>query len=952
TLQLTTSSKHTLEDLRRWLGTHGFRAAELVAEPGQYASRGGIVDVFPPASPQPYRIEFFGDEIESIRTFDVTTQRSLEERSNIAVTACASPEDGGKANRSLGRAPASMCLLEYLPPDSLVLWHEPLEIAEVGRSFVTRIAGPVGICAFESVAKQRMGFKCLEISSFAVPEGTEAVPFHAESLPSFSGKAEAVRDEVAELAAENDVMVFCDNDAELERLESIFSSGETSMGVDSRIKLGVGLLQHGFILGGAGRAANTAVVTNHELFHRYRERRRFKPRIESRPIDSFTELERGNYIVHAVHGIGRYLGLKVLKSDGRKEDTLVLQYRDNVKVYVPAPRIDLVQKYIGGFKGRPQLARIGGKAWAAQKRRVAMAVEELAADILHMQAVRNSQSGMSYPPDTLWQREFEASFIYTETPDQLAVLEEMKKDMQSSRPMDRLLCGDVGYGKTELAIRIAFKAVEAGKQVAVLVPTTVLAEQHWRTFTERMADYPFIIDCLSRFKTKKEQTQILERVRKGATDILIGTHRIIQSDVRFADLGLVIIDEEQRFGVEHKERLKRLRQTVDVLTMTATPIPRTLHMSLMGIRDISSLSTPPLDRRSIHTEVCPYDPRRIRQAILRELSREGQVFFVHNRVHNIKGVAQEIEDLVPEARVTFAHGQMPERELRSRMIAFFDHEIDVLVTTTIIESGLDIPTANTMFINVADRFGLAELHQLRGRIGRYKHRAFCYLLLPADRPLTPTAAQRLQAIQQYAELGAGFRIAMRDLEIRGAGNILGKQQSGHIATVGYEMYCRLLASAVQRAQGSAVEESVPVDVSLNLSQHIPRTYVPSESQQIAIYRQLGRAGSVDVLEEIRSDFIDIYGPIPDEVDVVLDLARVRVLSAQRGISSITLSSHNVIFKLSRAWADDEFLGRSAPGEVRLIDAHTVCLHLEPDKSQPRTVLAMLKNILADSQGDR
>jgi transcription-repair coupling factor (superfamily II helicase) len=635
----------------------------------------------------------------------------------------------------------------------------------------------------------------------------------------------------------------------------------------------------------------------------------------------------------------------------KAEDYLILQFRDQVKVFVPASQIGLVQKYIGGFKGKPQLSRVGGKAWGEKKRRVQAAVENLAVELLQVQALRQTRPGIAYPEDSLWQKEFEASFPYPETPDQTAAMHEIKRDMRSPRPMDRLVCGDVGYGKTELAIRAAFKAVEAGKQVVVLVPTTILAEQHLRTFRERMADYPVIVEMLCRFQTRGRQVEILDRFRKGGVDVLIGTHRLLQGDVQPADMGLLVIDEEQRFGVEHKERLKRLRQTVDILTLTATPIPRTLHLGLLGIRDISSLSTPPQDRRAVRTEVCPWDDERLRQAVLRELARDGQVFFVHNRIRSIADLTDRLRALVPEARIEYVHGRMNEHELEERMLRFFAGRIDVLVSTTIIESGLDVPRANTMFVHDADRFGLADLHQLRGRIGRYKHRAYGYFLLPEDRPAMPDALRRLRALEQYSELGAGFQIAMRDLEIRGAGNILGPEQSGHIAAVGYEMYCQLLEAAVGRLRGRPVSRARRADVQLDLAAFIPSGYVPTESQRISLYRQLERAAAVETLREITDEIADMYGPLPPEVLRLADLEFIRLAAGRAAVRSIHRRAADLTITLDDVAVLGPLFGQSADAEVqsagvvRVLDPHTVVWRLKDDRG-PDHALALLKKVLA------
>ena len=524
-----------------------------------------------------------------------------------------------------------------------------------------------------------------------------------------------------------------------------------------------------------------------------------------------------------------------------------------------------MQKYVGGTKSRPTLAKLGGRLWERQKERVEEAVTDLAADMLELQAARASRPGIAFPADTEWQREFDASFPYHETPDQLITIDAIKHDMCQPRPMDRLLCGDVGYGKTEVAMRAAFKAVDAGYQVAVLVPTTVLCEQHLRTFTARMAEFPFEIAALSRFATRRQQTEIIRRLAEGSIDIVIGTHRLAQPDVQFHNLGLVIIDEEQRFGVEVKERLKALRQIVDVLTMTATPIPRTLHMGLLGLRDISNLETPPEDRLAVETRVARFDPELIRHAVLRELNRGGQIFFVHNRVEDIEILARRLRQIVPEANLAIAHGQMPEHDLEQVMLDFIDRRYDLLLATTIVESGLDIPNANTIFIDEADRYGLADLHQLRGRVGRYKHRAYCYLLIDPNKNLSPSAAKRLRAIEEFSDMGAGFAIAMRDLEIRGAGNILGTEQSGHIATVGYELYCDLLEQAVRQLKQLPPKTSIEVDVDLPGEGYIPRSYVPDMRLKIDLYRRLARVSNLSELADFRAELVDRFGPPPPPV---------------------------------------------------------------------------------------
>jgi len=699
-------------------------------------------------------------------------------------------------------------------------------------------------------------------------------------------------------------------------------------------------VQRGFVW----PAEKLVVVGHHEVFHRYARPRRVRRIRSGRPIDSFVDLQEGDTIVHIGHGIARFEGLRRLAKQGRQEEYLTLRFAEGALLHVPVTRIHLVQKYVGARRARPTLSHLGGAGWSARKARVAEAVKDMAAELLRVQAFRASSPGVRYEPASPWQRQFEAEFLYSETPDQITAARDISRDMAEPRPMDRLLCGDVGFGKTELAMRAAFRVVEDGKQAAVLVPTTVLADQHFRTFTERLADYPFNVDVISRFRTKADQRRIADAVADGRIDVLIGTHRLLSGDIGFKDLGLLVIDEEQRFGVEHKESLKRMRATVDVLTMTATPIPRTLHMALMGLRDISNLTTPPLDRRAIYTEVCHENDDRIRGAILREMNRGGQVFFVHNRVVNIRAVADRVRTLVPEARVAVGHGQMPERRLEKTMVRFVRGEIDVLVCTTIIESGLDIPTANTMFVHEADRLGLAQLHQLRGRIGRYKHRAYCYLLLPRRRPLSREAAKRLKAVEEFSDLGAGFQIAMRDLEIRGAGNILGPEQSGHIAAVGYELYCQLLERAVAGLRGETPPPRPDVHVELGVDAYIPRGYIASARQRMEAYRRLSQCADAAALDRLAADLADAYGAPPAVVDTLLTVARIRILAAGLGIDSIVVMAPDVIFTLADPAAAEEALS-GLTGTVRLPDERTA--HWRPPKNylEGPTLLTVLRRQL-------
>jgi transcription-repair coupling factor (superfamily II helicase) len=718
--------------------------------------------------------------------------------------------------------------------------------------------------------------------------------------------------------------LFCNNDGERQRFEEIW--WEYGLGQPTALQIRLSALSRGFLF----EAAKVAVVTDAEIFGRYktqRPRRLKSPHAASSRslLDiNFAELSEGDYVVHLQHGIGRYLGLGVMPaSPGRQlsldrlvsmpsgEECMIIEYAPSdgdqtaPKLYVPVSEAHLVSKYVGAGKVRPPLHTLGGTRWAKTKAQAEAAVRDAAADMLAVQAARSLQEGYPFPQDTEWQREFENSFLYEETPDQMRAIIAAKRDMEAAKPMDRLVCGDVGYGKTEVAIRAAFKAALSGKQVAVLVPTTVLAQQHYNTFCERMADYPVRIELLSRYRSRREQDQVIKALKAGSVDIVIGTHRLIQSDIDFKDLGLVVIDEEQRFGVLHKERFKQLRMMVDVLTLTATPIPRTLHLALAGARDMSTIETPPQDRLPVETIVTQYDERLIRDAIQRELNRGGQVFYLYNRVLDIESVAQRLRALVPQARIAVGHGQMHSDQLEEVMTSFVNGETDVLLSTTIIESGLDIPNANTIIIDRADRFGLSDLYQLRGRVGRYKHQAYAYLMLPRHAGLLTDARKRISAIKQYSSLGSGFKIAMRDLEIRGAGNLLGAEQSGHITAVGFELYCQLLRKSVQSLKGEKsaprVEVQVRLDfiamkdegVNLQTTQSdrralaaVPASYIPEAQHRIEMHRKLAQAADGEALRQLKAELRDRFGPLPESAEILLKIADLKIEAAARNVSVI------------------------------------------------------------------
>ncbi len=942
-----------MEDIVAWLVAQGLQRMEAVEIPGEFSSRGGILDVFSPDAEAPYRLEFLGDEIESIRQFSPETQRSLGDLQVIEITAPSRPRDGETVNLR-GH------LTEYLPARSWTMLVELAELEEQGKAYLERVADTTGLFSVAGVFKQLVQFPSIRVSALPSPSMETTCHLRVESVERFSGDVNKVRDELDAAAASDYVLIACHNDAEKKRLGEVLGAGQLAQA--DRLRLVLGSVRSGFRLVGT---QGIVVLGDHELFRRDALHVPLPRRhLESRAIDSFLELQEDDLVVHLSHGIARYRGMHVLEKNGQAEEHLILEFAGGTRVYVPASKIDLVQKYVGGARSDPELSKFGGTAWQRKKERVEAAVMDLASDMIQLQALREAQPGVAFPSDSDWQQEFEASFPYAETPDQLTTMTEIKRDMQRTRPMDRLICGDVGYGKTELAIRAAFKTIDNGRQVAVLVPTTVLAEQHFRTFSQRLAEYPFVVESISRFRSHGEQRRIVERLKKGGVDIIIGTHRLVSADVQFKDLGLVIIDEEQRFGVEHKERLKKLRETVDVLTLTATPIPRTLHLSLLGIRDISNLETPPQGRLAIETRIVRFDPQLIRHAVLRELNREGQIYFVHNRVHNIHEIAGRLQQIVPEARIVIGHGQMGEGELEEAMVKFVQKQADILVATTIIESGLDIPNANTIFINQADNYGLADLHQLRGRVGRYKHRAYAYLLLDGERSITPTAARRLKAIEEFTELGAGFKIAMRDLEIRGAGNILGTQQSGHIAAVGYELYCQLLENAVRSLKHLAVKTHLEVTVDLPWPSVLPRDYVPGQKQKIEVYRRLSRVRRGDRLEDFRSELRDRFGPIPRPAEWLLRLAELRILASRWQIATVHLEGRGLEppapsaepLPLAATSPVDLVLGyrdarkvqrlaKRADGRLRVVDEASAYFRLEPEEYEPLTLYQAVKHLL-------
>ena len=925
---LRTGEPLQAEELTRWLVEHRFHATSAVQLPGEFSWRGGILDIFATDWPNPVRIELFGDEIESLRAFDVASQRSLESFQAVELTVM----DAVGERRG--------CLTEYLPEGCPVLMLEPEQILSEGNQFVQRTDSPEELWSMPDVMRRIAAHRVLYASAVAAGPEEELVRMPLGTVERFSGDVTRVRDELDQAAAGQRVFVVAETKAEIKRLDEIL--GESRAASEVRLAYVLGRLRSGF----RWQPDEILVVSGNEMFHRAHLRRSVV-RHASRAIESFLELRDGDLVVHLSHGIGRYRGLKLLEKDGQVEEHLELEFHGGTKLFVPATKIEWVQKYVGARNTHPRLATIGGKNWAKQKKAAEAAVEDLAAELLQVQAQRAASPGIRMGGETDWQREFDAAFPYTETNDQLLAIDAVKRDMESSKATDRLICGDVGFGKTEIAMRAAFKAVDNGYQVAVLVPTTILAEQHYRSFVERMAEFPFTIGKLSRFCSPQEQKETIERLARGAVDIVVGTHRVASQDVQFQNLGLVVIDEEQRFGVEVKERLKRLRATVEVLTLSATPIPRTLHMSLTGIRDISNLETAPADRVAVETRVTRWSDTLIRQSVLRELNRGGQVYFVHNRVQDIEAVARKIQEIVPEASICIGHGQMDEHDLERVMMDFIDGRFDILLATTIIESGLDIPNANTIFIDEAHHYGLADLHQLRGRVGRYKHRAYCYLLVSPNSSVTPNAARRLRAIEEFSQMGAGFSIAMRDLEIRGAGNVLGTQQSGHIALVGYELYCQLLEAAVRRLKQLPPKMNAEVDIVLPGQAYIPREYVPDMRAKIDLYRRLARTLGEEEIEKMRQEFLDRFGPLPTPAARLLILARLKTEAAIWQIDDIHLERPYLVLGYKDA-SRAKLLAKASGGKLRVVDGRSIYWTLPPHLEDPDDLLQAVIRVLRDA----
>lgn len=962
TFDIRVSQSIGMEELVEKLIASGYEREDMVEGPGQFSIRGGIVDIYPMGS-SPYRLEFFGDEVDSIRTVDISTQRSVEKVAKASIYPCRelliteeekeqffhrlrqdlkkTEENLNKTNSyfqagmlreeveeiisTLETKPSSYLvsnywmygceaamLLDYFSEESILVIDNPARVEEEGGKFYKDFINHYTdrLEKGKALLRQREKLYSYEfilsnmenkriVTFIEILTGGQGLGggafynFATRSMHPFYGKMDLVVEEIKRLYGEGyTVCILVSSRSRGDMLEQelkradifpvVYPESLAGNQNHGRVVIDSGFIKEGFLF----PDAKLAVFSDKDVFGTFKRKTRVKRAEKKEGIKIFSELSPGDYVVHEIQGIGIYKGIQELKVDGIKRDYLKIEYRGGDILYLPTYQSHLVQKYVGAEGKSPRLSKMGGKEWAKTKAGVKKAVENMARELLELYAARQVVKGHAFNEDTPWQRQFEELFPYQETPDQLRCIQEVKRDMELPKPMDRLLCGDVGYGKTEVAMRAAFKAVMDGKQVAMLVPTTILAQQHYNTFRQRMEQFPVNIEMISRFRTPGQQQEILRRLKEGNIDIIIGTHRVLQKDVVFKDLGLLIVDEEQRFGVSHKEAIKELKKNIDVLTLTATPIPRTLHMALIGIRDISVIHDPPEDRLPVETYVVEYNEELIRDAIMRELNRGGQVYFVHNRVKSIDKVARELKKIVPEASIAVAHGQMDERRLEGIMLDFLDRKYDILLCTTIIETGLDIPNVNTIIVTDADKLGLSQMYQLRGRVGRSNRLAYAYFTYRKDKVLTETAEKRLKAIKEFTEFGSGFRIALRDLEIRGAGNILGHEQHGHMMAVGYDLYCKLLAQTIKELEGMPVEEKVETLLDLKVDAYIPGDYIQDEKQKVEIYRRIATIESLEDYYDVEEEIEDRFGDVVLPVRNLLAISYIKALGQKLDVTSI------------------------------------------------------------------
>ncbi|MEG2841574.1 MAG: transcription-repair coupling factor [Cellulosilyticaceae bacterium] len=1017
-----------INSLMAYLTEVGYERVAKVEGIGQFTVRGGIIDIYTPTGYMPYRIELWDDEIDSIRTFNPSTQRSIDKVKEMIIhpnqeiifptkllekaipeikeelkqttrrlrdegkkESASSIEDQVRAHIEQMQegitikglemyAPYTnlhtVTILDYLDSRSMIYIDEPLKTKEKCERLFFE---------YEESMKDRLEYGHILPKQMELIFSYEEVEFKLKNLKTiflmnFDGEVPSVvtenilslrvyenntfynsldlleKDIVEWKAKGRKVLILSGIRAKAERLIEELEHRGISCNYSEQLNLEVasgqvvvtkGSLGKGFIYEDIG----LCIVADKDLFGKEKKKGRTKKKYQGTKIDSFLELNPGDYVVHENHGIGIFRGVEQIVIDGIARDNLKIEYAEGSTLYVNINQMDMVQKYVGSESKETKLSKLGTSDWKKSKAKVKKAVQDIAKELIELYSKRQYDRGFAYEPDSVWQREFEEMFPYEETGDQIESIEDVKADMESDKIMDRLVCGDVGYGKTEVAIRAAFKAVQNGKQVAYLVPTTILAQQHYQRFLERMENYPIGVGVLSRFRTPKQIKATLEGIQKGTIDIVIGTHRLLSKDVRFKDLGLVIIDEEQRFGVTHKEKLKQMRNEVDVLTLTATPIPRTLHMSLIGVRDMSVLEEAPLERRPVQTYVIEYSEDFIKDAIHREVSRGGQVYFLHNQVRNIEEKAIQIQKMVPDARVAFAHGQMSERELEKIMLDFIEHEIDVLVCTTIVETGLDIANANTIIINDADKMGLSQLYQLRGRVGRSNKAAYAYLMYQKNKVLKEIAEKRLQAIKQFTQLGAGFKIAMRDLEIRGAGNLLGSQQHGHMEAIGYDLYCKMLQQAISLHQGESVVEEFETTIEIKIDAYIPVKYIPDEVQKLDIYKKIASIQGENDYFDVQEELEDRYGTLPKSVQNLIDIALIKWSANQLGIVVVSRIDKEIFFKFKPDADLDSTklpeLMEKYPRKLKFASNKEVILRLDMQEVPKKEELSYIKNVLQD-----
>jgi len=974
TVRIANDSTFHLEEMQSRLVALGYDREVQIEAPGQFAVRGGILDVYPLTEELPIRIELWGDEVDSIRTFDVETQRSIENLEEVSICpAVEFPQEGEKG----------VSFLDYFPMEETILFlDEPVRLIEKGQGVEEEFLeaqkkrvesgyevtdAEVQLYHTEEILRKMnayssVGFFALDMKCRGL-ETKASFSLQTKSVNPYNSSFDMLTQDLKRLKRNGYRVVLLSGSRTrakrlAEDLRDYNLSSYYSDELDREVAPGEIMTAYGHVAYGYEYPMlKFTVISETDIFGKTKKKKKRKT-YEGRKIQSFAELKVGDYVVHENHGLGIYQGIEKIEVDKISKDYMKISYAQGGNLYIPATQLDLIQKYASADAKKPKLNRLGTQEWTKTKTRVRGAVREIAKDLVRLYAARQEQEGYVYGEDTVWQREFEEMFPFEETEDQLPAIEAVKQDMMSHKIMDRLICGDVGYGKTEIAIRAAFKAVQEDKQVVYLVPTTILAQQHYNTFAQRMKDFPVRVDLMCRFRTPAQQKKTIEDTKKGLVDIVIGTHRVLSDDLKFKDLGLLIIDEEQRFGVQHKEKIKKLKENVDVLTLTATPIPRTLHMSLIGIRDMSVLEEAPNDRMPIQTYVMEYNDEMVREAIERESGRQGQVYYVYNRVEDIAEITGHIQKLVPDVTVEYAHGQMKEHQLERIMYDFINGEIDVLVSTTIIETGLDISNVNTMIIHDADHLGLSQLYQLRGRVGRSNRMAYAFLLYRRDKLLREVAEKRLAAIREFTDLGSGFKIAMRDLEIRGAGNLLGAEQHGHMEAVGYDLYCKMLNEAVKHLKGEMEEETFNTTMDLNVDAYIPDSYIPNEYQKLDIYKRVAAIENEEEMEDMLEELIDRFGDIPKKVETLLAVASLKAIAHSAYVTAVEQKGERFTSMYEKAKVQPQKIPgllEQFKGDLAFkADAENPCFLYEKksrNKKEKNTdVLAVVKNVLIGIKG--